>query len=78
MKKIASILSAVFIMFAVAVSAFALDSSEIIMHEIAHAFGCKDLYNNSNKDSLMYAYGDGGTGINVTSDANKIFNDKYK
>lgn len=51
---------------------------KVIMHEMAHAFGCKDLYNNSNKDSLMFANGIASTGINVTSDVNKVFNDKYK
>ena len=50
---------------------------KIIMHEMGHVYGCKDLYNSGNTDSLMYAYGNLGTGINMTSDVDAVLDAKY-
>lgn len=48
----------------------------IIIHEMLHGFGLKDLYSSLNKNSIMYGYSS-GTATGVTSDANQILNDKY-
>lgn len=50
---------------------------KIIMHELGHVYGCKDLYNSGNTDSLMYAYGNIGTGIDMTADVDAVLDAKY-
>lgn len=50
---------------------------KVIMHELGHVYGCKDLKKSSNKDSLMYENGVVGTGTSMTSDVNNVLNDKY-
>lgn len=47
------------------------------MHEMGHVYGCRDLYKSGNADSLMYAYGNSGTGISITSDVDAVLDSKY-
>lgn len=49
----------------------------ILIHEILHGYGLRDLYNDANKASIMYGR-DGGVASGVTADANRILNDKYQ
>ncbi|MGL6247890.1 MAG: hypothetical protein ACRC3A_02240 [Culicoidibacterales bacterium] len=44
----------------------------IIIHEMLHVYGCKDITNSA---SIMYMYTPLATG--VTSDANRVLNNKY-
>ena len=47
-----------------------------IVHEMLHAYGGKDTYEDDQTWSIMYGYGD-GSATGVTSDANDFLNDKY-
>ncbi|MGM0867544.1 MAG: hypothetical protein ACQEWF_23105 [Bacillota bacterium] len=49
---------------------------KIILHEMLHVYGLKDLYDESNKWSIMY-YGTNSTATGLTSDANAVLNAKY-
>ena len=53
----------------------------IIVHEMLHAYGLRDLYNYSNNNSIMHGYWDQWTQsviqAGVTNDANNILNEKY-
>ena len=48
-----------------------------IVHEMLHAFGGKDTYEEDQKYSIMYGYGDDRTATGVTADANAFLNAKY-
>ncbi|APZ50022.1 hypothetical protein BW721_10505 [Jeotgalibaca sp. PTS2502] len=48
----------------------------VLIHEMLHGYGLKDLYNSSNRNSIMYGYVS-GTATGLTSDANKVLNSKY-
>lgn len=50
---------------------------KIIIHEMCHALGCKDLKYEGNKDSIMYYIGTAGTGLSLTTDANQVLINKY-
>lgn len=53
----------------------------IIVHEMLHAYGLKDLYNTANRGSIMYGYYDLWLpyvyNMGVTPEANTILNEKY-
>ena len=48
-----------------------------IVHEMLHAFGGKDTYEDDQFWSIMCGWGDVRTATGVTSDANDFLNDKY-
>ena len=50
--------------------------SATVLHEMLHVFGLNDLYNQSNKGSIMYGFDNRNTMV-MTSDANQVLNDKY-
>jgi hypothetical protein len=52
------------------------DREEVIIHEMLHVYGLKDLYDYENKWSIMY-YNDATTATGVTNDANYVLNAKY-
>ncbi len=53
------------------------EREKILIHEMLHGYGLKDLYNEANKASIMYGK-NGGVASGVTADANRILNDKYQ
>ena len=48
-----------------------------IVHEMLHAFGGKDTYEDDQKYSIMYGWADERTATGVTADANAFLNSKY-
>ena len=48
----------------------------VIVHEMLHGYGLRDLYNNANRASIMFG-SISGTATGLTSDANSILNAKY-
>ncbi|RSD21090.1 hypothetical protein [Mesobacillus subterraneus] len=49
---------------------------KVIIHEMLHVYGLKDLYLYENRSSIMYGYSD-GTATTLTSDANNVLKAKY-
>lgn len=48
----------------------------VLIHEMLHGYGLKDLYNSANRNSIMYG-SISGTATGLTSDANRVLNSKY-
>lgn len=48
----------------------------ILIHEMLHGYGLKDLYDSRNISSIMYGYSY-GTATGVTAEANTILTEKY-
>lgn len=49
---------------------------KVILHEMLHVYGLRDLYNTSNRHSIMY-WDIRGSATGLTSDANGVLNSKY-
>lgn len=48
----------------------------ILIHEMLHGYGLKDLYDSRNISSIMFGYSH-GTATGVTAEVNTILTEKY-